>query len=87
VALMADESIKLEVSHDEASLVVSAIYDKILETERYAQGTPTGEPGSMDTCCELHRRRWEDRKRLGEVMREQEQTLRKVARALEEQLT
>ncbi|MCI4659711.1 hypothetical protein [Cryobacterium zhongshanensis] len=57
-------TITVTLDETQRSLVLSALYDKLLDSKHYISGSEVDdEPGLLDNCCAGHRARYEDRKR------------------------
>lgn len=54
-----EPTVTVVLTDRQRSLVLSALFEKGMETKRYVQNTKVSdEPGPTDTCCDAHLQRW-----------------------------
>lgn len=52
----------IEIASEEVGILLSALYDKLTETETYLRSYgETDKPRPSDTCCDYHRARFDER--------------------------
>lgn len=61
-------TITIEISPQQLSTLITAMAEKVVETERYLRSSRVGHPESTDLCCEAHRARYEHRKSVSDSL-------------------
>lgn len=75
---------RVNLTHDELQAIVSAMFDKAMESERYLRGTTMPDvPGPEDLCCDYHRRQYEHRKGIHDELQQRYEADRLLAETLE----
>lgn len=75
---------QISLTHDELQALVSAMFDKAMESERYLRGTKVPDvPGPEDLCCDYHRSQYEHRKNIQDELRKRYESDRLLAETLE----
>ncbi len=75
-----ENTITVKLNPEQLSTLLSALCGKLIETRNYERGLRVDEkPGVLDTCCEAHRARYDDRReshlRMQEKLRHTEALL------------
>lgn len=64
-----ENSLTLEITTQQANVLLDALYDKSVETDRYLIGYRNDEnPSPLDTCCDAHLAHFKDRLRQREAL-------------------
>lgn len=81
---MTDPIIRIELTEKQQSLLLTALAEKSVETRVYLNGYRDEEkPGPMDTCCEAHQLRFDERQRQRLSLTKQQKRLAKLTRLIE----
>lgn len=81
---MTDPIIRIELTEKQQSLLLTALAEKSVETDVYLVGYRGEEkPGPMDTCCEAHQLRFDERQRQRLSLKKQQKRLTKLTRLIE----
>lgn len=80
--LVRDELVQEAVgfTDEQANVVLGALRDKLGETEHYllSYREAAGEPGPLDSCCEAHLARFEERKRQRRSLVERQKSIERL---------
>lgn len=64
-----EKRLTLEITTQQANVLLDALYDKSVETDHYLIGYRNDEaPGPLDTCCDALLARFKDRSRQREYL-------------------
>lgn len=75
---------KIAVSQAELGLLISALYDKSIETKRYVSGYDAPDvPEERHTCCDFHRLRYERDREQSAALKERLKAEKALIKRLE----
>lgn len=72
---------------EQRNIVLSALHDKLTETERYLMGSIPGEtPAAEENCCDYHRMRWQRDREVHLSLLSRKKTIKAVIRQFEKEI-
>lgn len=79
-----EKHLTVEITARQANILLDALYEKSVDTDRYLLGYRDDEtPGPLDTCCDAHLARFQDRARQREALVERKTQVRGLIARLE----
>lgn len=64
-------------TEDQRSIVLGALYDKLVDVERYLSGSQTGEkPRPEEDCCDYHRARYQHSREVYLALKKQKKAVK-----------